>query len=269
MLADPRPIHQDNVSRHTRQVMTRVFAERTLDETEVLTLAPRDKARVKPPQSQCHYVALDTACERKHNSPALLHRKPVQEVRLVLGLVNATTDLVPVLTARDSSIVATRDLVGMQLVGYVKQALPLDPLVAEYARIRRGTVCHCLPEGLDHSEAKVAFTSTLCHSIPSCSHWALARLVEPMSQQALCSEKWSVTPNDVFTELFQKEGRDSRIHTPAHSDNDTHGRNPAARHVPGLEAVTVITAASRCLGAWKRPALLTSPFLWLLLDVKP
>jgi hypothetical protein len=48
--------------------------------------------------------------------------------------------------------------------------------------------------GVTTSDSKTRDMSTWCQAIPRCSHWAFARRVDPRSQQALRSEKWSVTP---------------------------------------------------------------------------
>ena len=187
---------------------------------------------------------------------------------MVLFLVHAAADLVPILTVDDSRVVTTRDKVGMQLIGYIKQSLPLDVFVAEHARIWRSSSGYRLPERLDDLASEGVFHVDI---VPGNSK-ILALGLRPSRGADVTAgtvlREVQGDPDDMFTKFFQEQCRYSRVYPSAHSDHDAHERNPATRQAPGIATATVILVALRNPLTFEPCPLLGGSFLGFLLDVK-
>jgi hypothetical protein len=156
----------------------------------------------------------------------------------------------------------------MQLIGYIKQSLPLHVFVAEHTRIWGDPSGYRLPERLDDLAVEGVFHVDI---VPGNSK-VLALGLRPsrgadVTAGTVLREVQS-DPDDMFTKLFQEQCRDSRVYPSAHSDHDAHEQNPTTRQVPGIATATAILVALRNPLTFEPRPLLGGSFLGFLLDVK-
>ena len=241
----------DVTGAHRLSLLEKLDAAALLHEADVHALGLVRGAEPEPGRVGSH-IGLGELADREHRTRELSLTEHVEHVRLVLGAIGATGELVLPPVLENARVMTSGQQIEAERVRAVEEAPELDRAVALDARVRRTTRCVGVDVRIHHiggevvAEIEDVVRDTQLRGNPAgvlhIRHAAAPGV-------GLTTPQLEGDPRDVVSALEEQGGGHRGVDAAAHRDE-----NPGCRHAVALAARSFATASGTTASAMSTSA---------------